>query len=101
MKRASASAKVNLALVVGPTREDGYHEVATVMQRIDLADRIELEPAQANGIRGFPDDTLVKRALKDCISPRMDCISPRSAANCIPLIRTPARIARVGMPRAR
>jgi 4-diphosphocytidyl-2-C-methyl-D-erythritol kinase len=63
VKRASASAKVNLALVVGPLRDDGYHEVATVMQRIDLADRIELEPAQANSVRGFADDTLVKRAL--------------------------------------
>ena len=45
MKRASATAKINLALVVGPRRDDGYHEVATVLQRIDLADRIELEPA--------------------------------------------------------
>src|SRR5690242_4804889 len=64
MNRASASAKINLALVVGPTRDDGYHEVATVMQRIDLADRIELEPANETHVTGFADDTLVRRALE-------------------------------------
>jgi len=41
MNRAPAPAKINLALVVGPKRDDGYHEVATVLQRIDLADRID------------------------------------------------------------
>ena len=64
MKRASASAKINLALLVGPTRADGLHEVATVLQRIDLADRVELEPAHANRVTGFADDTLVARALE-------------------------------------
>src|SRR5919198_3103080 len=64
MNRASASAKINLALVVGPRREDGYHEVVTVLQRIDLADRIELEPADTIRVDGFPDDTLVRRALE-------------------------------------
>jgi 4-diphosphocytidyl-2-C-methyl-D-erythritol kinase len=64
MNRASASAKINLALVVGPKRNDGYHEVATVLQRIDLADRIELEPADATHVTGFADDTLVRRALE-------------------------------------
>jgi 4-diphosphocytidyl-2-C-methyl-D-erythritol kinase len=63
MSRASASAKINLALVVGPRRDDGYHEVATVMQRIDLTDRVELEQAHANHVDGFADDTLVRRAL--------------------------------------
>ena len=64
MNRASASAKINLALVVGPKRDDGYHEVATVLQRIDLADRIELEPADATHVTGFADDTLVRQALE-------------------------------------
>ena len=35
-----APAKINLALVVGPLRPDGKHELATVFQRIDLVDRI-------------------------------------------------------------
>jgi 4-diphosphocytidyl-2-C-methyl-D-erythritol kinase len=63
VRRASASAKINLALVVGPRREDGYHEVATVLQRIDLVDRIEIEPAHEVRVTGFADDTLVRRAL--------------------------------------
>ena len=37
MKRGQAFAKVNLALVVGPLRNDGKHEVMTVMQTIDFA----------------------------------------------------------------
>ena len=64
MNRASATAKINLALVVGPRRDDGYHEVATVLQRIDLADRIELEPAPEPRVTGFAGDTLVRRALE-------------------------------------
>ena len=47
MSRASASAKINLALLVGPDRPDGYHEVATVLQRIDLADDVTVEDAGA------------------------------------------------------
>ena len=43
--RAPAPAKINLALVVGPPRADGKHEVATVLQRIDLADRVAIAPA--------------------------------------------------------
>ena len=45
MRRAAATAKLNLALVVGPLRGDGRHEVVTVLQRLDLADRISVEPA--------------------------------------------------------
>jgi 4-diphosphocytidyl-2-C-methyl-D-erythritol kinase len=61
---AAAPAKINLALVVGPVRSDGKHEVATVLQRIDLVDHIALEPADKIEIHGFPDDTLVRAALQ-------------------------------------
>ena len=64
MMRAPAAAKINLALVVGPTRDDGKHEVLTVLQRIDLVDRIEITDAPTLGIDGFKDDTLVRTALK-------------------------------------
>ena len=64
MRRAPATAKLNLALVVGPRRDDGRHEVGTVLQRLDLADRIALEPAPKLRIVGFPEDTLVRRALE-------------------------------------
>jgi 4-diphosphocytidyl-2-C-methyl-D-erythritol kinase len=62
--RASAPAKINLALVVGPLRDDGKHEVLTVYQRVALADRIELEPAPRLGVDGFGADTLVRNALE-------------------------------------
>lgn len=64
MRRVPASAKINLALVVGPARADGKHEVATVLQRVDLADRIALEPAGGLAVDGFAGDTLVRRALE-------------------------------------
>jgi 4-diphosphocytidyl-2-C-methyl-D-erythritol kinase len=41
----TAAAKVNLALEVLGKRADGYHELATVMQTVDLADRLVLEDA--------------------------------------------------------
>lgn len=63
MRRIPATAKINLALVVGPRRPDGKHEVATVLQRIDLADRISLETGPRLEITGFADDTLVRDAL--------------------------------------
>src|SRR5579862_3090863 len=64
MMRAPAAAKINLALVVGPLRGDGKHEVLTVLQRVDLVDRIELEPAPTLHVEGFAGDTLVRRALE-------------------------------------
>ena len=63
MTRASATAKVNLALVVGPVRADGKHEVTTVMQRLALADRVEVTPGDGLTVEGFPEDTLVRAAL--------------------------------------
>lgn len=62
--RAVAAAKINLALLVGPLRSDGLHEVATVLQRIDLCDRIDLEPAAALAVEGFDDDTIVRGVLE-------------------------------------
>jgi 4-diphosphocytidyl-2-C-methyl-D-erythritol kinase len=61
--RATAPAKLNLALVVGPMRGDGKHEVVTVMAPIELADDIDLEPAEALSVEGYAGDTLVRGAL--------------------------------------
>ncbi|HLF79839.1 MAG TPA: 4-(cytidine 5'-diphospho)-2-C-methyl-D-erythritol kinase [Dehalococcoidia bacterium] len=41
-----APAKLNLALEVISRRADGYHEVASLMQTIDLADRVRLTEAE-------------------------------------------------------
>jgi 4-diphosphocytidyl-2-C-methyl-D-erythritol kinase len=43
--RASAPAKINLGLFVGPTRPDGRHQLASVMQSISLADELLLQAA--------------------------------------------------------
>ncbi len=41
-----AFAKVNYALEVRGLREDGYHEISTVMQSISIADEVEIERIQ-------------------------------------------------------
>ena len=64
MKRAAAAAKINLALVVGPQRADGRHELVTVYQRVALADHITVERSPDVRVAGFPGDTLVHRALE-------------------------------------
>ncbi|MGL6278230.1 MAG: hypothetical protein ACRC50_01570, partial [Gaiella sp.] len=58
-----APAKLNLALVVGPLGSDGKHEVATVLQRVELADEVTVWPAAETAVEGFPEDTLVTGAL--------------------------------------
>lgn len=64
MKRGAAAAKINLALVVGPTRPDGRHELVTVYQRVALCDRLVVERAPNVRVDGFAGDTLVRRALE-------------------------------------
>jgi 4-diphosphocytidyl-2-C-methyl-D-erythritol kinase len=61
--RVRVPAKVNLALVVGERRADGLHEVATVLQRIDVCDDLELREAPGLTVEGFAADTLVRSAL--------------------------------------
>jgi 4-diphosphocytidyl-2-C-methyl-D-erythritol kinase len=67
MKRGAAAAKINLALVVGPLRADGLHEVLTVYQRVALADRLAISRAAELRVDGFAGDTLVRRAL-ECVA---------------------------------
>jgi 4-diphosphocytidyl-2-C-methyl-D-erythritol kinase len=63
VNRVPAAAKINLALLIGPVRPDGLHEVVTVMQRIDLCDSVTLERAPALVVEGYRKDTLVRSAL--------------------------------------
>lgn len=63
-----APAKVNLHLGVGSLRPDGYHDVETVLQTIDLADRLTLRSSRVFHLSCRPDvgvlarDNLVWRA---------------------------------------
>jgi 4-diphosphocytidyl-2-C-methyl-D-erythritol kinase len=45
-----APAKINLFLAVGPRRADGYHELSTVMQTVDLSDTLRLARADAPAV---------------------------------------------------
>ena len=65
MTQARAYAKINLGLVVGPLRDDGKHEIVTLLQRIDLHDDVSLEPARVLSVEGFEDDTIVRAALEE------------------------------------
>jgi 4-diphosphocytidyl-2-C-methyl-D-erythritol kinase len=64
VSRLPAAAKINLALVVGERRPDGLHELATVMQRIDICDGVEIECAADITVEGFREDTIVRAALQ-------------------------------------
>jgi 4-diphosphocytidyl-2-C-methyl-D-erythritol kinase len=45
--RLRAPAKLNLCLYVGPTREDGLHQIASIFEPLELAD--ELQVSEASG----------------------------------------------------
>jgi 4-diphosphocytidyl-2-C-methyl-D-erythritol kinase len=63
VKRAPATAKLNLALVVGRRGESGKHELTTVYQRLELADRVAVTETPSLRVTGFDGDTIVSRAL--------------------------------------
>ncbi len=46
----AAPAKLNLALLVGPRRPDGFHEIASLMVPVTLADRVEVTPTPGRGL---------------------------------------------------
>lgn len=67
--RATAHAKVNLALRVRGTRPDGYHELRSLAQSIDLADVIEVVEGSGPVVVDDPavpidDSNLAKRAIE-------------------------------------
>jgi 4-diphosphocytidyl-2-C-methyl-D-erythritol kinase len=65
VRRVPVAAKINLALVVGERQANGLHQVATVLQRIDLEDRVTLERWPGLAVIGFREDTIVRRALEE------------------------------------
>lgn len=62
-----ARGKVNSCLLLGPLRDDGYHEVATVIVPVDLADTVTLSGSDAGADEvvcpGVEGDNLASRAL--------------------------------------
>jgi len=64
-----AAAKINLTLEVTGKRDDGYHEIASVMQAVDLCDTLTFEPSQRLCLTcDVPEmlspDNLVVRAIR-------------------------------------
>ena len=49
--RGVAHAKVNLVLEVIGLRPDGYHDIDTILQELELSDRVELRPSNSWSIR--------------------------------------------------
>ena len=60
--RLKAPAKVNLCLEVLGRRSDGYHEVRTVLQAIDLADELIMERAEAISLEVAPPGAVFAEA---------------------------------------
>ena len=46
----AAPAKLNLALLVGPVRPDGFHEIASLMLPVTLADHVTVERTPGAGL---------------------------------------------------
>ena len=84
-----APAKINLYLDILGRRGDGYHEIDTVMQTVDLADRLELRARADGEIRltvtgrteGVPADdrNLVLRAARALAEVAASCPAPDNA----------------------
>ncbi len=45
-----APAKLNLSLLIAGKRPDGFHEIETVMAKVDWYDEIRIEPGQTTAI---------------------------------------------------
>lgn len=73
--RLAAQAKINLALQVGPRGDDGYHDVATLLARIDLADDVTV---RITGHR-LTIDVRGPAALAASVGPSEDNLATRAA----------------------
>lgn len=71
-----APAKINLSLLIAGKRPDGFHEIETIMAKIDWYDEILIQPSRQTGIeltcRGSnwapaSEDNLVYRAAKSLL----------------------------------
>ena len=71
MTERLAPAKLNLALAVGPTRPDGRHEVATVLQRISWPTGSGLSRRPSSASRASP-------RTRSCAPPSRSSPPPRS-----------------------
>ena len=61
-----APAKLNLCLYLGPTRDDGLHEIISVFEPLQLADELRVSEAEADEVvlEGIEAPDLTARALE-------------------------------------
>lgn len=76
----NAPAKLNLFLRVLGRRSDGYHEIETVFERIDLADALTFEPHE-------------RRMLLSCSDPSLSCGDDNLVVKAAALLRQITRTA--------
>ena len=73
--RAIAPAKLNLTLEVLGRREDGYHDLESVVIQLDLADELQFTPSATREI-SYRDD---RRAPQSRSSPTTSLVAPGTA----------------------
>src|SRR3990167_7802561 len=78
--RLSSPAKLNLFLKVRDKRPDGFHNISTVFERIDLGDEILLKLNPSGGIR------------IDCVHPQVPCGPKNLVYQAAKLLRDDFRI---------
>ncbi|HEY2159751.1 MAG TPA: hypothetical protein VGH24_00455 [Solirubrobacteraceae bacterium] len=69
-----AFGKVNLCLVLGPLRDDGRHELVTLIESVSLADELSITVADSDEVvcDGVDGDNLVAKALRSLRSSGWD-----------------------------
>lgn len=75
-----ACGKINLALDVLRKREDGYHEIKSIMQQVDLCDRLELKE-KPNGVSISCENQLVPLDHTNLIFKAWEKISKLAGTN--------------------
>ena len=75
----AARAKLNLGLAIGPLRDDGFHDLATIFQSVSLADTLIARPAR----RGFRLEVRHENAARRGAPPRRSARVPAGRSNLV------------------
>ncbi|MBQ9080484.1 MAG: 4-(cytidine 5'-diphospho)-2-C-methyl-D-erythritol kinase [Clostridia bacterium] len=78
----AAPAKINLYLDVTSRREDGYHEILSIMQTVSLCDEIFLERVDSEGIELICDDPALPADSKNIAYRAAELFLKHACINC-------------------
>jgi 4-diphosphocytidyl-2-C-methyl-D-erythritol kinase len=76
----AGAGKLNLFLHVTGRREDGYHELQTVFQLVDLADTLSFTPRADGEVRRVEGPAEVSAAEDSAFAPRRGCAKPAGSS---------------------